>query len=248
MDVERLGVAHVVRTPDPVDQLSASQHPPAVAHQVFQQVELLERQRDGVTVHRDDMALHIHANRPGLQHAIAHLRVVVAATAQHRADACDQLACRIGLGHVVVSAQLQADHLVDLAIPGGHHDHRNAGPSAQLLAYIGTRHPRQHQIEQDDVGAGPVELGESCRTIGHHRGLKALLAQQKRQRIGQRLLVLHNQHTGHQRHSSSSLRSASSSAQVISATLPRKRVVPPPHRYALHRRRRRSSAQLFLSL
>jgi len=32
VDIERLGIADIIRAPDPIDQLSAGQHPPAVAH------------------------------------------------------------------------------------------------------------------------------------------------------------------------------------------------------------------------
>src|SRR4051812_29018572 len=42
--VERLGVAHVVRAPDPVDQRLAGQHPSGVLEQELQELELLQRQ------------------------------------------------------------------------------------------------------------------------------------------------------------------------------------------------------------
>ncbi|SLD70095.1 Uncharacterised protein [Mycobacteroides abscessus subsp. massiliense] len=63
MHVEGLGVAHVVRTPHPVDQLTAGEHPAAVADQVFQEVELLERQSDCLAVHGDGVPIDIHAHR-----------------------------------------------------------------------------------------------------------------------------------------------------------------------------------------
>ena len=41
VDVQRLGVADVIRTPDPVDQLPPRQNPSRVAHQQGEQFELL---------------------------------------------------------------------------------------------------------------------------------------------------------------------------------------------------------------
>src|SRR3954454_11527572 len=60
VDVEGLGVAHVVRAPDPVDQLHAGEHAAGIAHQELQQVELLERQRDLRAVHRDHVPVDVH--------------------------------------------------------------------------------------------------------------------------------------------------------------------------------------------
>ncbi|REA03157.1 hypothetical protein C3R30_21865, partial [Mycobacterium tuberculosis] len=88
-------------------------------------------------------------------------------TAQHRAEAGEQRAGRRGRGHGGGSAQRQADHRGERASPGGHQEHRNAGPSAQRRADSGTRQPRQQQSEQDEGGAGPGERGESGRTSGH---------------------------------------------------------------------------------
>ena len=43
---------------------------------------------------------------------------------QDRADAREQLAERVGLGHVIVRADLQTDDFVDLGAFGGEHDDR----------------------------------------------------------------------------------------------------------------------------
>ena len=42
--VEGLGVTHVLRSPYPVDELGAGQHPASIAQQQFQQLELSEGQ------------------------------------------------------------------------------------------------------------------------------------------------------------------------------------------------------------
>ncbi len=66
--VEGFRVPHVVAAPHPVDELPAAQHPARVAHQVFQEVELLERQRHRTTSHDDGVPLDIQAYRSRLEH------------------------------------------------------------------------------------------------------------------------------------------------------------------------------------
>src|SRR6478735_9901559 len=56
VNVQGLGIADVIRTPDAVDQLTPGEHPAGVANQVFQQVELLERQRRLLAVHVHHMS------------------------------------------------------------------------------------------------------------------------------------------------------------------------------------------------
>ena len=84
---------------------------------------------------------------------------------------------------------------VDLAVTRGDHDHRDAGPGAQLFAHVGPAHAGKHQIQQHDVGTRSLELGQRRRAVGDDRRLEPLLAQQKCQGIGQGLLVLNDQHT-----------------------------------------------------
>ena len=70
-------------------------------------------------------------------------------------------------------------------------------PDAQLAAHLGARQPRQHQVEQHEVGADALERGQR---LGSGRGdldLVALASQHVRQRIRERLLVLDDQHSGH---------------------------------------------------
>ena len=68
--------------------------------------------------------------------------------------------------------------------------------------------PGQHQVEQDDVGAAAVELGQRVRAGAGDDGLEALPAQHVGQRVGEGLLVLHHQHSGHEGSFSSCSRAA----------------------------------------
>ena len=56
--------------------------------------------------------------------------------AQRGAHTGDQLAQPERLGHVVVGADLEADHRVDLGVARGHHDDRHPRARAQLAAHV----------------------------------------------------------------------------------------------------------------
>src|SRR5690606_6953987 len=149
--------------------------------------------------HGHHVPVDVHADRAGLQRRRGRLLVAVAAAAQHGTDPGDQLAGGEGLGDVVVGPYLQADHLVDLAVLGGHHDHGDVGAAAQLAAHLGARQPGQHQVEEDEVGAVALELVESVGPGGRDGDLEALLAEHVRQGVGEGLLVLDDEHSGHGR-------------------------------------------------
>ena len=137
--IERLGVAHVVRAPHAVDELPPREHPARVAQQVLEKLKLFEWQRHQRTADRDRVPFDVHADRAGLQDAdlIGLVRLHFGPTPQNRADAGDEFAGRVGLGHVVVGAEFQTHDLVDLTVARGHHDHRNTGGQAQATAHIG---------------------------------------------------------------------------------------------------------------
>jgi len=197
--VEGFRVPHVVAAPHPVDELPAGQHPARVAHQVFQEVELLERQRHRTTSHGDGVPLDIQAYRSRLEHPSSPIPVElrIHAPTQHCADPGDELPRRVRLCDVVVGAQLQTEDLVDLAVAGGHHDHRDARAQPQLLTHLGAAHPGQHQIQQNDVGAAALELRERGHSVNCHDRIEILLAQQERQWLRERFLVLYDQHLAH---------------------------------------------------
>ena len=74
------------------------------------------------------------------------------------AHAQDQLAHAERLDHVVVGAQLEADHAVDLFALGGQHHHRRlarGGVAADPPADLGPRNVGEHEIQQHDVGREP---------------------------------------------------------------------------------------------
>ncbi len=68
VDVEGLGVADVVRTPDAVDERLPGQHPAGVAHQQLQQFELLQRQRHLIAAQVDLVAAGVETQTADLEH------------------------------------------------------------------------------------------------------------------------------------------------------------------------------------
>ena len=64
-----------------------------------------------------------------------------AARAQHRLDPGHQLAGGVGLGHVVVGAELEAEHPVDLVVAGRHQDHRRPVARGHASRGTGPRRP-----------------------------------------------------------------------------------------------------------
>ena len=70
MDVEGLGVSHVVGAPDPVDQLTARHNATGVANQHFQKLEFLQRQLHFLTAHRDHVTVNIHAHTTGFENVV----------------------------------------------------------------------------------------------------------------------------------------------------------------------------------
>ena len=79
------------------------------------------------------------------------------AAAQHRTHAGHQLAQPVGLGDVVVGADLEADDGVDLGALGRDHDDGHVRPRPQLAAHVDARHLREHHVEQHEVGLHVVE-------------------------------------------------------------------------------------------
>ena len=119
VDVERLGVADIVGAPDAVDERVAGEHAPGVVQQQLEQLELLERQLALLAPDRDLVALGIEAHVADLEHprCRGRRRRLVRRPAQHRPHPGHQLPQPVGLGDVVVGADLQADDGVDLRRP-----------------------------------------------------------------------------------------------------------------------------------
>ena len=71
--------------------------------------------------------------------------------AQQGMQAGQQLPRTEGLGQIVVGADLQAHHPVDLLAPGGQHEDGHLGLAAQFPRQAQAILPGEHQIEHDGV-------------------------------------------------------------------------------------------------
>ena len=71
MDVEGLGVAHVVRTPHPVDERVAGEDAACVLDQQHEQLELLATQVDLLAPDEDPVTIGIDPDTAHLEHPAA---------------------------------------------------------------------------------------------------------------------------------------------------------------------------------
>ena len=117
--------------------------------------------------------------------------------AQHRLDAAAELAHRERLGDVVVGAELEAEHLVDLLGLGGEHDDRHGAARADLRGRRRSR-PACGSITSSTTRsklsvAQPVER---LAAVERRDDLVALLAQRIGEQLLNRLLVVDEQDAG----------------------------------------------------
>ena len=99
---------------------------------------------------------------PSLRTVDAAVRAVELAPPQDRAHAAQQLRRRERLRHVVVRAELEPEHAVDLRVARRQHQDRHVALGAQLAADVGARHPGQHHVEDDDVVAAASRAASSA--------------------------------------------------------------------------------------
>ena len=86
--------------------------------------------------------------------------------AQQRSHPGTELADRERLRDVVVGAELEADHLVELVVAGGQHDDRDGARRPQALADLEPVEPRQHDVEHDEVDRLLRELLQRLFAVG----------------------------------------------------------------------------------
>ena len=87
---------------------------------------------------------------------------------QHGAEglyATPKLADRERLGDVVVSAELETEHGVELVVSGREHDDRHRALAANPPADLETVYLRQHQVENDEVDLLLAEQPERLLTV-----------------------------------------------------------------------------------
>src|SRR3954454_4205167 len=192
MRVDRLGRTVPVRIPDRLEDLRPRVNCADVVGQECQQVELLGGQRNLITADANAARSTVQLHRPdGLRAGhVARTGLPVDRSPTHRTDASDQLAKAEWFRDVVVRAELEPEHSVELLASRSQHDDGRRGPFAQLSTYIAAVHIRKPEVEQDQF----VAVFRKCAGAGCNVGDRvARRGQAFDERVGDRSVVLHQQ-------------------------------------------------------
>src|SRR3954451_1260937 len=152
VDVDGARVAIGRVAPHAREEHGAREHAARARGERAQDLELHERGRHG-------RAMQGHRALGGVDAQVAHLERAVAVVAgprhpgapQRGLDPRAELAHGERLGDVVVGAQLEPDHLVDLLRLRGQHDDRHARASAQPPAHLEPVDVGEHEVEHHEV-------------------------------------------------------------------------------------------------
>ena len=124
---------------------------------------------------------------------LALVLALLAAAAQHRPNAGDDLLGLKGLDHIVVGPQLQAQHLVEHLALGGEHDDGAGGLFPDLPAHLPAVQAGQHDVQQQQVRAEGVEHFQGRLAVIGDGRLIALFFDVKPQKLADIGIVIHNQ-------------------------------------------------------
>jgi hypothetical protein len=194
VNVERLGVADIVGAPHAIDERVPGEHATGVLQQQLEQLELLQRQRHGFAPDQHLVTLRVEDHVADLECLARQLgRFFHGRATQDGADPGYELAQPVGLGDVVVGADLEADDSVELGPLRGDHDHRHLALRPQLAAHVDARQLRQHHVEQHEVGAHGVEQRQRFGAVTGDVHSEAFALQSDGQRVDEGVLVFDDQ-------------------------------------------------------
>ena len=135
---------------------------------------------DGAMVGRADL------DRPEPQRPFGRVGPALSAL-QEAADAQDQLACGKRLGDVVVRAQLEPEHAIDLLAPRrqqDHRDHPRLGAGPHLLEHLDPGQLGEHPIQNDQVGRLALQRLERGDAVRRDADLESLFGEDVAQQLG----------------------------------------------------------------
>ena len=112
---------------------------------------------------------------------------------QQRPHATTELADRERLGDVVVGAELEPEHLVELVVAGGEHHDRHRAPRSQLLADLQPVDLRDHHVQHDQVDILGVETRERLVAVPRLDDPVSVAFERIREELLNRLLVVDEQ-------------------------------------------------------
>ncbi len=168
----------------------AGEHRPGVGGQLDEQFVLLGGERH-VDPSIGDLPGALIERQGAQQHPTVgpYLRLAAGA-AKHRANTGHQLAKAERLDHVVVGAELQKQHPVDLLTAGRHHDDRHGRLGPKATTHLPPVQVGQPQVQQHQVGGGS---GQGVGAVGHQTHVEALALQAGPQRLADGRVVLDDQ-------------------------------------------------------
>src|SRR5690606_17500285 len=213
-------------SPHCIEQRLAFHHFSPMVHQVREETELARRQIEllAVLVHLASFEIEPHVAE------LEHVRSVRRGAAQQSLDPGQELEEAERLAHVVVRAGAQSDHLVDFLGARREHDDRQAGALlAELAAQVQPAHPRQHHIEDEQIGRVGVGGVESGHAVTGEPDLVAFRLEPIAERGRHRRIVLHDQdpiHSGSSRGEAPSLGSQNVKALPFPSRLSTETVPP----------------------
>ncbi len=190
MHIDQSGVGGVPISPHLLQQDLAGEHLARLAGQRHQQVELQRGQRDRVAVAGHLVAGYVDGHVADGQH-LGRLRI---GPAQPGAQPGDQFLRLERLDDVVVRTGFQSQHHVDrVALRGQHHD-RHDGLGSDGLADVDAVHPRQHQVQQHQIGFELPQGRQRFGAVANDGGLEPLTSEHDGQHFGQGRIIVHHEH------------------------------------------------------
>src|SRR5215211_2708212 len=160
-----------VVAPDLVEQLLARDHQPLVAHQVLEQLELALGQLDRALAAMDLVRVGVEGEVADAQRGHPARR----SPAQQRAQPREQLLPLERLDEVVVGADVEPFYARVERVTGGQHEDRGVVlVLAQPPRDVDAVHPRQAEVEHEDVGQERVHLIERGDAVTGELDLVAL--------------------------------------------------------------------------
>ena len=137
----------------------------------------------------DRPLLEVDADRPHLEDGLSGRP----GTTEDGAQACEQLAHRERLRHVVVGAGVERGDLLRLVADGGDDDDRHAAPATHLAADVDAAAVRQDQVQQHRVGRPVRQCVERLLLRRGRVDLEAGVAQHHAQATDDLRLVVHDE-------------------------------------------------------